>query len=330
MRKLINSDIFAQELNKNNRILGKINMILSGTDGSIILNNILYPEIERKMISKKKDKISVNIGQAINNGTIILVYNTPDKKLSSIVPFITFTKHGILRVLVNMSDIVQVIRLEDGTNDYSIDDTVNKVYSILVASYLAVSKFTEKDVLYPSFAANAAILWASMFNKPLYGVIGLNNSDRKPTYMYFSIKFFLIYYLNYKEEQAEKVAMSYIKNKNMLLLDMEDKIHDRGIQLYNDGVINFLHHILNNEISGITGVRTKDMQQSINVTSYISNFSQSYGSNALLSLCSFPYFAYTVFSAYAKTGMMRDKSFIRVFDENKQLLNRFLVDMTRD
>lgn len=332
MRKLTESDIFSNELNRGNNILGKINAIISGAESStIILNEKLYPEIKRKIIDRRRDDVSLKMGDAIINGRLVLFALPPEKRLSSQIPFIIWKQNGIRRVAVNLCDLIVQHKYNDGTIEYELGDNVNKVYILLQSSYLALDKFAENMVMSPDVLYESAVLWAEMFNKPLYDAVGLNNSDRYSAYLYFSMKFFLVYFMGCTEAQAESMASKRVPDKNMLLLQMKDVIESRGMNLY-AGIVPYLKIILDNEVANTKGIRVNSLENSMNISHYLTRFIQSYSDNALLSLCAFPYFIYTIQSAFNKTKMMKDKSFDWVFDNRKgnlKLVTKLMTDILK-
>lgn len=329
MRKLIDSDIFSEELNRNNRVLGQVSMILSNADSSVVfLNEILHNEIKRKIVDKKKTKIATDILAAIENGQLLLIYTPPARKLSDIIPFVSFKQNGVTRILVNFSSIALPNKLNDGSIDYEIRDNVNKAYVLLHSAYLTLDKFQERSVMAPEVVYNASILWAEMFTKPLFDVIGLNNIDRKYAFMYLAMKFFAVYFLGCSEDQAEKNAMRYIHEKNQVLVNILDNISARDINIYK-GVKTFLETLLNNEITNIKGIKINNVSNTMDISFYLSKFSTTFGSNALLSLCAFPYFMYALTAATGNCNMMKDKSFDRILTQHKKILNRLLIDILK-
>ena len=332
MRKLTESDIFSRELDKRNNISGKIDAIISGAESStVILNEKLYSEIKRKIVDKKRDELSLKMLNAISSGGLILFTLPPEKRLSTQIPFIICKLNGVRTVAVNMCDLVVQTKYNDGSIEYELGDNVNKVYVLLQSSYLELEKFDERSVMSPDVLYESAVLWAEMFNKPLYDAVGLNNSDRYSAYLYFSMKFFLVYFMGCTEAQAESMASKRVPEKNMLLLQMIDVIESRDLNIY-EGVIPYLKIILDNEVASTKGIRVNNLENSMNISHYLMRFIQSYSDNALLSLCAFPYFIYTIQSAYNKTKMMKDKSFDWVFDSRKgnlKLANKLMTDILK-
>ena len=330
IRELKESDIFMNELNKNNVVFNKLNLILSNAiPSTVILNQILYPEIKRKIVDKRKDSISMEIATAIAQGSLVLFTIAPDKKLSDMIPFFAYTQNGVRKVAVNLCSMVRVNRLDDNSQDYEMGDHVDQIYAVLVASWLTLTKFDKKAVVTPGVMENAAVLWAEMFTKPLFDVVGLNNIDRKNAFMYFSIRFFLGYFLGISKDSIDSISLKYVGTKNSLILYMEDKIEHLGLDMY-AGVIPFLKILLNNEVSMVKGMRVNNIDNSMNISFYMTKFSQTFGSNALLSLCAFPYFIYTVMAAASKTRMVKDKAFDRIFSgHNSKALNKLIIDVQK-
>ena len=330
IRELKESDIFMNELNKNNVIFNKLNLILSNAiPSTTILNQILYPEIKRKIVDKRRDAISMEIANAIVQGNLVLFTIAPDKRLSDMIPFFAYTQNGVRKVAVNLCSMIRVNRLDNETQDYEMGDHVDQIYAVLVASWLTLTKFEKKSVVTPGVMENASILWAEMFTKPLFDVVGLNNIDRKNAFMYLSIKFFLRHFLEVSEDSANAIALKHVGVKNSLILYMEDKIEHLGLDMY-EGVIPFLKILLNNEVSMVKGMRVNNIDNSMNISFYMTKFSQTFGSNALLSLCAFPYFVYTVMAAASKTRMMKDKAFDRIFSgHNSKALNKLIIEVQK-
>jgi hypothetical protein len=184
--------------------------------------------------------------------------------------------------------------------------------------------FDPKAVLTHDALTYSAILWADMFTKPLYDVYGMNNIDRVKAFKYFAMKFFLGYYMECPENQINDIVMKYFKEKNQLIITMEDVIAARGYNIY-DGFMSFCNVMFNNEVTMIKGVRVNNVENNMNVSFYLQKFSQTFHRNALLSLCSFPYFIYTIIAATSKCNLVKDKSFDRIFKDNGAVASRLLV-----
>ena len=330
MRTLKDSDIFSNYINKGNAVFGRISEIVMPDSPAIFLNDVLYSEIKKKIIDKKRSEMVFKIDKAIKSGQMLLFTLPPEKRLSSQIPFIVFKQNGVQRVIVNLCGLVSEHKYNDGSSEYEISDNIDKVYVLIYSAYLAIDNLSENSIQSPDVLYNAAVLWAEMFNKPIYDSIGLNNTERYDAYLYFSMKFFLVYFMGCTEDQAEAMASKRVPHKNLLMVQMIDVIESRQLKLY-DGITTYLSTILDNEVANTKGLRFNSLDKSMNITHYFTKFKNSYGENAILSLCAFPYFIYTIQSAFAKTKMMHDRSFERIFtmNANAKCLNKLLVDILK-
>lgn len=329
MRELKDSDLFINNINHDNVIFGRINKILSGSEPStVILNDMLMPDIKRKIIDNRKEKIVSEIGYAIETGKMVLFTTSPDKRLSDMVPFFVYKQNGHKKVAVNLASIVRPIKNPDEYVSYELGDA-NKVYSIIYGAYLALDKFDSRAIMSPAVLYDAAVIWAEMFNKPLFDAFGMGNKDRNTALMYFSIKFFLGYIMECDKNQINSISNKYIDGKkNDLILYMEEKIEDLNLNMY-EGLIPYMKILFNDEITKIRGIRVANVSNTMNVTFYLQKFVSSYSSNALLALCTFPYFIYVIIAAMGKTRMVQDKSFDRIFSNNSREVNELVLKVAK-
>ena len=326
MRPLSKSDLFETELNRNNFIMGRLNAILTGMENTKILNEVLYTEIKKKIVDKRRSSAMNEMLRCIQNGRMILFVTEPEKKLSDMIPFFVYKQNGLKKVCVNLTTVIHMVSVPgDATAvEYELGDGVNKISTMLYAAYLALDRFDEKTALSSDLMYYSAVLWAEMFTKPLFNIIGLNNMDRRVAFLYFSMKFFMMYFMETDEAQADATALRYIQKKNTLILYMEEKISEKQINIAR-GVKSFLTVLFDSEITMIKGLRTN-----MNLSFYLSEFVKNFGSNALLSLCSYPYFVYVILAAYNKTRMLKDKSFDRIFQTNTRETNKLMVDLLKE
>ena len=331
MRELRDSDMFMTYVNHDNVIFGRIGKILHGMESSlVVLNDQLMDEIQRKIVDNKREKIVSDMGYAIRNYDMILMTMDPDKKLPDMVPFFIAQnpKIGKSYAYVNMASVVRPVKNADGSILYELGDA-NKAYSILYSAYLSLKKFRKNSILSSTTLYNSAVIWADMFNKPLYDAFGMSNPERNEALMYFSMKFFLRYMMECDEKTANELAGKYINSKkNDLILYMEEKIQDLGLDIY-QGLIPYMKALFNNEVTQTKGVRVANISNSMNVPYYLQKFTTTYSSNALLALCSYPYFIYTIISAMGKSRMVRDKSFDKIFQIHSKEVNQLLVAITK-
>lgn len=330
MRSYKDSDIFVNTINKNNVVLGKVNAILTGAERDVtVLNEILYPDIKRKLIDKQKTKTMYDIGKAIEDGRIVLITLPPDKKLTDAFPFFVYKQNGLKRVCINISYVVYQKKLDTGEISYDISDNVVKLKILLISAYLALDAFHDKMMPTQNTLEGSAILWAEMFNKPLFNVVGLNNKDTYDTFMYMAIKFFLVYFIECSTERAEKIATKYIGAKNPKLLYMEGEIEARGLNMY-ESVAAFVHILCNDELSMNKGIRVNTMSKAMGIGNYLTNFVNMFGSSSLMALASYPYFVYVLLAANSKCKLIKDKSFDNIFKDHSKLTNRLLIGLLNE
>lgn len=331
MLELKDSDIFKNYVNKNNSLFGRINMVLVDPQ-TTILNDILYPEIKKKIVDKKKDVMATKMAAAVNSRDIMLFITTPEKRLPGLMPFFAYKQNGIRRVALNLTDITIVRKEPTGEVDYDISNSINKLYPLLYAAYLTLENLDSATVLSPDTLYYSAVLWADMFNKPVYDVVGQNNIDRRRAFMYFAIRFFLGYYMKCSEQQIDSLSMKYVntwqQGKNQFIIGMEDRIAERDINIY-EGFTTFCKTLFNNEITLIKGIRVNSLEAAMNVNFYIQRFIQTYSENALLSLCSYPYFIYVLIAATSKSDLVKHKSFDRIFKEESTMVNKLLISLSK-
>lgn len=332
MRKLIDSDFFAQEINKDNMLMSRANKIISGLEpGTVVLNQYLYPEIKKKIIQTRKEKIVLEMGRAVENNQMLLFTTPQEKKLPDAFPFLCYRRNigGKERdeVAVNVASIVYPVKLPTGENTYEIND-IQKMFTLMYTGYLAMSKFSPTSIVDPSVLYDSAVLWAAMFNKPIFDSIGLHNPERNDAFMYFGIKFFLAYIMGCGQGQVDAMAMKFIKKKNDQILVMEEAIEDKQLNIY-AGLLDFMKAMFNDEVTQIRGVRTTNIDNRMNVSYYISRFIMAFGSNAMLGLCTFPYFLFVVVAACSKCKIVKDKAFDNLFSKYKREMNRLLVSILK-
>ena len=323
MRKLKDSDIFTVFINRDNSILGRINSILQNAEPStVILNKYIYQDIKRYIVDKYKEESVNKMANMISSGQIVIFRVDPPSNISSAIPFFVYKRNGVTHAAVNLTGVVKEIKLNDGSIQYELVENAKKAYNILMSAYLAVSKFTEKTTILPDLAYHSAIVWAEMFNTPLFDIVGLHNTDRRDAFMYFAIKFFLKYYVDYPEQMIENSALKFIGKKNQLIFDMEEAIERKDLDIYKD-MSSFIRMLCDNEITGVKGIN-------MNLQMYITKFASAYSSTALGALCTFPYFVFVIIAASSKTKLVKDKAFDRVFKATHKSLAKMLMLLTKE
>lgn len=306
-------------------MLGKINMLLSKQiPGAAILNDLIFGDLRKKIQNRHKDRVTNGYMNAIQNYEIILFTVPPEHRIPEFLPFICYKRDGVEEVAVNLSNHIVAIQNDAGQMEYDISDHVNTINILLRSAYLAITSLLPNEGLPTEVLYYSAILWADMFNKPLYNAFGFHDRQKNVAFTYFAMKFFLTYMMECPEKQVDAIVKRAVPDKNSIINFMEEKIDALGLRPY-DGMVPFLFTLFNNEVTAMKGIKVNGLSAKMNVSFYIQKFSQLYSSNALLALCSYPYFVYVILSATAKCGQVKDKSFDRMFNEKKPMRDRLLV-----
>lgn len=328
MLVLKDSDFFNNYIDRNSTVMGRANAIVRDPN-TVILNQILFDEIKRKIIDNRKETSVYAMGKAIASGKLVLTMPQPTNKLPGMVPFLSYKSNGQPRMLVNMYDVVIPVKNPDDSTTYELADA-NKAYSILYGAWLALEKLYPNAGVSSNTIYYAAILWADMFTKPLYDTIGMNNQDRNIAFMYFAMKFFMKYIMQCKsDEMVDSMVKRYIPTKNDYILTMEENMNDLGEDPYT-GFVKFIEVLFNDQITQIKGIRVNTLDHQINMTYYVQRFISTFDQNAILALCTFPYFMYVIIASVGRTGMLKDKAFDRIFAMHKTELHKLLIEIQKD
>lgn len=255
-----------------------------------------------------RDILTTKACKALTNGDIILVYGDPAKMLPPFMPFIKTIKNGKEVVICDLSMTSFSARQNKvtGETQYSMD--IRQLNSIIVAAYIFLN-LKKNSIIPPDIIQTMAIAWARMFTKVLNQAIGLNtNPDRYNAFMYFAMKFFMIYLLDIEEKRADIFVTEMSKDgKSTYVRQMEEAIVTRGLTPYKS-FEDFCNTLFNQEISGIGSGRTMG---DLNAASYLKVFTRIYGLNSIFALAAFPYFMYVYISVNnANRGFNR-----RVFED---------------
>jgi len=328
MRTFTESDIF-EYLDKGNVLQNKMFKILSGESDVIILNNKLESDI-KSMLKIFKEPITLKTVNAINSGEILLVKLPIDVNLPECLPYIKHRKDNKKRIIVNVTKYVTEVKdRETGDVDYSID--IKKLYSLCVPGYLYLKLFDKAYTPSPDAMKISAIMWARMFNKVLIRTIGLTtNKERYEAFMYFGIKFFLKYYLNASDMVVENISNGYLVNGKGYLIDyMENKVKDLNLDPYKS-FSDFCATLFNNEVSNIKGVKINNLEEKINLSFYLRKFIDMYNISATMALSSYPFFIFTVFSAFNWANICNDRAFEDIVYYDKKDMPKLLVALYKD
>lgn len=328
MRTFTESDIF-EYLDKGNVLQNKIFKILASEADAVILNNKLETDI-KSMLKIFKEAITLKAVNAINSGDIILVKLPIDYNLPECLPYIKHRKDNKERIIINVTKYVTEVKdRETEEIDYSID--IKKLYSLCIPGYLYLKLLDKTYTPSPDAMRISATIWARMFNKVLIRTIGLTtNKERYEAFMYFSIRFFLKYYLNASDMVVETISTSYLVNGKGYLIDyMESKIKDLNLNPYNS-FSDFCSTLFNNEVSNIKGIKVNNLEEKINLSFYLRKFIDMYNISATMALSSYPFFIFTIFSAFNWANVCNDRAFEDIVYYDKKELPKLLIALYKD
>lgn len=331
MLKLKDSDIFKMS-DKSSGYITKMAKILAGDPSVYILNFKLADQLTR-IKRAYKDRAVLQAIDEINNGNLILFYtNNPELRLSTALPFFEYKKDGIKKVAINLSNYTNISNL--GKDDENINIDLKKLYCLIIPAFWLLKIFDEKTILTNKCMSATAYMWSSMFNKILIKAIGLSsNMDRLNAFRYFAMKFFLIYYLEVADRIAENIAIGFLpaNSKNYLINKVETEVELDGINMYQD-FTTFCEVMFNNKYTGIRslkGAKTLGASNDMNVSLYIKKYTQQYDFSTIMSLASFPYFAFVMFESYNWAYMANDKALEDVFRLDEKLTVGVFVELNK-
>lgn len=333
MRKLTDSDIFTDFLDRGHSTTNKIAKILSGADTEgAILNDALSQYIAT-ITRFYKDPSTIRIANAIKDGRIILIKTGPDLNLPACLPFIKFKQNGVMKVAVNLTPYVSVIPDKDhSTVEYHID--VTKLYALTLPAFLSIEVLDDNAVMSSETLYCASIIWSKLFNKILVRSIGLaTNKDRYNAFVYFGIKFFLKYYMNTPDEIINGITDKYlgVHVNNYVIVYMTEQIKRLGLEetMY-QSFKNFCSTLFNNEVSNIRGAKISNVSDAVNTQFYVSQFINMYRFESLLALASFPYFLFVITSVDSHANICADKSIDEILKDEKKLMARLMASLYRE
>jgi len=318
MRTLSESDIYSKYMDKDNGITNKIFKTLKDTNSSTILNDKLDTALEI-MRKTYKDPTTIQIINSIKNGEIILYVTEPELNMPTCIPFFKYVASGKTKVSVNLTNHIQQ-KKDKGTGevDYIIDN--RKFYILCLSAFITLKLLDKRTVLPATVISDCAYMWAKMYTKVLNKMVGLStNKERYESFMYFAIRFFCKYFLECPDALCDTIAESYLPaGKTMLIHDIERKVSEKGINMYSS-VETFCNTLFNNSITNLKATRLGD-NVDMNSYLYFRKFVDMYDFSAAGSLCSFPYFLFTIISVFYSGNMVsRSLDDIVITDDAKQM-----------
>lgn len=325
---LFDTDVYKDFDRGGLTMTNKIKCIVGKPKESCIIVNEMLAESLDQLRRSIKEAIVLKVLDSVAKGELVLFVAKPEYNLPTCLPFFRYTnaKTGEVKVAVNMTNVVTEVTGKTSTGEgtgevvgYELND-VNITYTMLVSAYIQL-KCVDPFELGTKFMTHAAVLWARMFNKILVKTIGLASSkERYNAYFYFAVRFFLTNLVGAPEKLVDSISLATLKErqKSTLIVSMEDKIKDLGINMYAD-FTTFCQTLFNNEVSNIRAMRVTTMNpnETINVSFYCRKFIDSYHQGAILALCNPFYFIWMVVAVEMKARLFNIKMCEDIFSKSE-------------
>lgn len=319
MRKYTDSDIFIK-MNSGNSIYNQLALAVKSIDEKSIINNKLSDTID-SMQRAYKDGIVILAAQAIKKYDVILVSLPIDKKFPANMPYVKTKRKGKDCVIVDLSKYASIQRDASG-NIISATCDPNKLYNLVIPAFIALKVLNSDTVISTETTKWLSYLWAKLFNKILMGQkIYVGNPERYEAFMYFAMRFFMIYYLGTNLAIVDKVSSEVLKGpKSKYILMIESNVRQKGIDLYKDWTT-FAHTMFSNEVTNIRAITNVEM----NAEQYLRLYSMSMGKDgAYLALWSADYFFYCLFVTYNRAYILNDRAWESIVNDNPKIIPKIL------
>ena len=325
MRHYSNSDIFIK-MNTGNAIYNQISNAVKSIDDSCVLNTKISESLDN-LQRAYKETLTLKAVDAVKNFEIILVAMPIDKRFPANIPYIKTKRNGKDCVIVDMSKYTAVKRNDNGGILEAKCD-VPKLYNILIPAYIALYVLNNQTVISTETTKWMSYLWATLFNRVLKSQkIFVGNPERYEAFMYFAMRFFMIYYLETPMVIVDKISGEFIKNvKSKYILMIESNLNQKNINLYQDWAT-FAHTMFSNEITNIRAITNVEM----NAEQYLRLYSSYMGRDgAYLALWSADYFFYCLFVTYYKAYILNDRAWDTVVNDNPKIMPRILSGLYKE
>lgn len=325
MRAYSNSDIFIK-MNSGNAIYNQLSNAVKSIDDNCVLNTKISEYLDN-LQRAYKETIVLKAIDSIKKFEIILVAMPIDKRFPANIPYIKTKRHGKDCVIIDMSKYVVINRDENGTIVEAKCD-IPKLYNMLIPAYIALNVLNDQTVISTETTKWMAYLWAVLFNRVLKSQrIFVGNAERYEAFMYFAMRFFMIYYLETPIAIVDKISGEFINNtKSKYILMIESNLNQKQVNLYQDWST-FAYHMFSNEITNIRSITNVEM----NAQEYLRLYSSYMGRDgAYLALWSADYFFYCLFVTYSKAYILNDRAWDVVINDNPKIMPRILSGLYKE
>ncbi len=325
MRLYTDSDIFIK-MNSGNAIYGQLTNAVRAINDGCIINTKITENLDN-LQKAYKETMTLKAIDAVKSFEIILVAMPIDKRFPANIPYIKTKRNGKSCVIIDMSKYCTVKRSESGAILEAKCD-IPKLYNLLIPAYIALNVLNDQTVISTETTKWMAYLWAKLFNKVLMTQkIFVGNPERYEAFMYFAMRFFMIYYLQTPEAIVDKISGEFIKNtKSKYILMIESNLNQKQINLYQDWST-FAYTMFSNEITNIRAITNVEM----NAEQYLRLFSSYMGRDgAYIALWSADYFFYCLFVTYNKAYILNDRAWDVIVNENTKIMPRILSGLYKE
>ena len=325
MRLYTNSDIFIK-MNSGNAIYNQLTNAVKSIDDTCILNAKVSDSLDN-LQRAYKETLTLKASDAVKAYDIILVAMPIDKRFPANIPYVKTKRRGKDCVIIDMSKYCTIKRSENGGILEAKCD-IPKLYNLLVPAYIALNVLNGQTVISTETTKWMSYLWAKLFNKVLMSQkIFVGNQERYEAFMYFAMRFFMIYYLETPMAIVDKISGEFIKDtKSKYILMIESNLNQKGINLYQDWTT-FAYTMFSNEITNIRAITNVEM----NAEQYLRIYSQQMGRDgAYLALWSADYFFYCLFVTWYKAYILNDRAWDDIVNNNPKIMPRILSGLYKE
>lgn len=326
MRSYLQSDVF-EVYNRGNAVTNRIRLCCSKINDSTIMNEIIDPTFTT-MLRAYKESVVRNVVNAARHRRILLVRPPVNKdgdfRLPEILPYVKVKLKGDDKIVIDISRY-STPQYDPGDESKIIgyDVDIPRLYIAMVCGYISLELCGPNSVLPIEAAKHLSFFWARYFMQVLQRM-GFLTGDRERfrALMYFTIRFFLSYYLEMPQAAVDSISMMYLDGtKGNLISYMEEKIEALNLRP-NESFTQFSQMLYNNEVTGIRS--QKGRVNDINETAFLQRYITMYSKNAIIGLWSADYFLAILMGAYRKTNMVFDRAFEDVLKEMGKNMPRLM------
>ena len=325
MLKYTESDIFAK-MNTGNSIYNDLVNAIKSIDAQTILNPKITESLEQ-MHKAYRETMTLRVIEAVKSYEIVIIAMPINKRFPANIPFVKTKRQGRDCAVVDLSKYATVVR-DNAGNIVDVKCDIPKLYNILIPAYISLHVLNDQTVISSETTKWMAYLWARLFNRVLMSQrIFVGNQERYEAFMYFAMRFFMIYYLQTPEAIVNKISDEFIKGaKSNYIMMIENNLKQRDINLYKDWST-FAFMMFSNEITNIRAITSVEM----NVEQYLRTYSNYMGKDgAYLALWSADYFFFCIFATYNHAYILNDRAWDDIVNDNPKIVPRILSGLYKE